>query len=159
MRRFARILVIAAAACGWGTPAMADATVFLGASTTPSSRAAKGFAIGAGFVIVGFEFEYSDTSEDAEEAAPGVRTAMGNVLLQTPTIARMQFYYTVGAGGYRERLVGEGETHYGANTGGGVKLSLIGPLRARFDYRLFNLRGDPLHSRVHRIYAGANVNF
>jgi hypothetical protein len=32
-------------------------------------------------------------------------------------------------------------------------------VRARVDYRVFNLRGEPLHSTVHRVYAGANLAF
>jgi len=146
------------------TPAFADATVFIGSTTTPSNRAVKGAAIGVGLLIVGFEFEYADTGEDTAEGAPSLRTGMGNVLLQTPIpLAGMQFYATVGAGGYRERLGEEPgqqqETHIGINTGGGVKVSLLGPVRARLDYRLFKLRGDPLHSTVHRVYAGLNLAF
>ena len=147
------------------TPAFADATVFIGSTTTPANRAAKGAAIGVGLLIVGFEFEYSSTSEDALEDAPGLRTGMGNVLLQTPfPVAGMQFYATVGGGGYREELRadepgGRQETHVATNLGGGVKISLLGPIRARLDYRVFNLRGDPLHSTVHRVYAGFNLAF
>ena len=52
---------------------------------------------------LGFEFEYSDTREDPEDAAPSLRTGMGNILLQTPiAIAGLQPYFTSGAGGYRE---------------------------------------------------------
>ena len=29
------------------------------------------------------------------------------------------------------------------NTGGGVKITLLGPLRVRVDYRVFTLRGEP----------------
>ena len=146
------------------TPALADATVFIGSTTTPANRAVKGAAVGIGLLIVGFEFEYADTGEDALEAAPSLRTGMGNVLLQTPIpIAGIQFYATMGAGGYRERLGEEPnhrqETHVGINTGGGVKVSLLGPIRARLDYRLFKLRGEPLHSTVHRVYAGLNLAF
>ncbi|HEY6362104.1 MAG TPA: hypothetical protein VIX63_13415 [Vicinamibacterales bacterium] len=146
------------------TPAFADATVFIGSTMTPANRPAKGAAIGVSLLIIGFEFEYADTGEDVDEGAPSVRTGMGNVLLQTPfPLAGMQFYATLGAGGYRERL-GEDpvvlqETHLGINTGGGVKVSLIGPVRVRLDYRLFSLRGEPLHSTVHRIYAGFNLAF
>jgi hypothetical protein len=152
------LLVLAA------TPAFADATLFIGSSTTPANRAVKGAAVGVGFLVVGFEFEYADTSEDAREGAPSLRTGMGNVLLQTPVpIGGVQFYVTMGAGGYREQL-GEQpnriqETHVGINTGGGVKVSLLGPIRARLDYRLFKLRGEPLHSTVHRVYAGLNLAF
>jgi len=146
------------------TPVFADVTVFIGSTITPSNRAVKGAAIGIGLLIVGFEFEYADTGEDIAEGAPSLRTGMGNVLLQTPIpLAGMQFYATMGAGGYRERLgeepVRRQETEAGINTGGGVKVSLLGPVRARIDYRLFKLRGDPLHSIVHRVYAGLNLAF
>jgi hypothetical protein len=142
------------------TPAFADATVFLGSTMTPANRAAKGIAIGVGLLIVGFEFEFADTGETPLEAAPSLRTGMGNVLLQTPfPVAGMQFYFTTGGGFYRERLGELQETHLGVNTGGGVKLTLLGPVRARFDYRVFNLRGEPLHSTVHRVYAGLNLAF
>jgi hypothetical protein len=142
------------------SPAAADATAFIGSTTNPSSRLAKGAAIGAGLLIIGFEFEYAQTSEDEIEAAPSLTTGMGNVLLQTPfPIAGMQFYATTGAGAYRETLGTRQETHVGVNTGGGVKVSLLGPLRVRVDYRVFKLQGDPLHSIVHRIYGGVNLKF
>ena len=142
------------------TPAFADATLFIGGNTTPSSRQVKGFAAGAGLLIVGFEFEYAKTSEDAAEAAPGLNTFMGNVLLQTPiAIMGLQPYFTTGGGGYRETLGTRQETMFGVNTGGGVKISLIGPLRARVDYRVFKLQGDPLHNVVNRFYVGSNLKF
>jgi hypothetical protein len=142
------------------TPAFADATVFVGSSLTPSNRTAKGIAIGAGLLVVGFEFEFYDSGESLEHAAPSLRTGMGNVLFQTPfPIAGMQLYFTTGTGIYRERLEPRQETHIGFNTGGGAKISVLGPLRARLDYRVFNLRGEPLHSTVHRVYAGLNVAF
>jgi hypothetical protein len=146
------------------TPAFADATLFIGSTTTPNNRVARGASIGVSLLVIGFEFEYADTTEDLDEAAPSLRTGMGNVLLQTPIpIAGMQFYGTVGAGGYRESLGEEPderqETHIGFNTGGGVKVSLLGPVRVRLDYRLFKLRGEPLHPTVHRVYAGLNLAF
>jgi len=142
------------------SPASADITAFVGSTTTPASRVAKGIAAGAGLLIVAFEFEYSDTSEDVAESAPSLRTGMGNVLLQTPlAVGGFQPYLTTGAGLYRERLGERQETSVGLNAGGGVKVSLFGPLRLRLDYRVFTLRGDPLNSRVHRVYAGANLRF
>lgn len=142
------------------SPVFADATLFLGSTTTPSNRPAKGFAVGVGLLIVGFEFEFAETSENAEEAAPTLRTGMGNVLLQTPiAVAGMQFYLTTGGGVYRETLGEQQETHLGVNTGGGVKVSLLGPIRARLDYRVFKLRGEPLFDTVHRVYAGLNLAF
>ena len=142
------------------TPAFADATLFLGSTTTPANRTVKGLAIGVGLLVVGFEFEFADSSEALDEAAPSLRTGMGNVLLQTPIpVAGMQFYFTSGAGLYRERLGIRQETHAGFNTGGGAKISLLGPIRVRLDYRVFKLRGEPLHPTVHRVYAGLNLDF
>jgi hypothetical protein len=142
------------------TPAFADATAFIGSTTTPANRATKGVSFGVGLLVVAFEFEYADTAGHAEKRAPALRTGMGNILLQTPVpIAGMQFYVTTGGGGYRETLAVRQETHIGLNTGAGVKVSLLGPVRARLDYRVFNLRGEPLHARVHRVYAGLNIAF
>jgi hypothetical protein len=141
-------------------PALADATVFIGSTMTPANRPAKGLALGVGLVIIGFEFEYASTGETPEDAAPSLTTGMGNVLLQTPfPVAGMQFYVTTGVGGYRERLGSFQETHVGMNTGGGTKITLLGPVRARIDYRILKLRGEPLHSVVHRVYAGLNLAF
>jgi hypothetical protein len=158
--RLIRLLAALAIVLAPATSAFADATVFVGTTTTPANRLMKGFAIGSGFAIVAFEFEYADTSEDLAEGAPSLRTGMGNVLLQTPfAIHGFQPYFTTGAGLFRERLDTLSETHFGVNNGGGVKISLVGPIRARVDYRVFTLRGDPLHGTVHRLYAGFNIKF
>jgi hypothetical protein len=147
-------------ALGTASQAAADATLFIGSTTTPVNRAAKGFAVGVGLLIIGFEFEYASTSEEPTELAPSLRTVMGNVLVQTPVaVMGLQPYFTTGVGGYRERLGTEQETHLGFNTGGGLKVSLLGPIRARFDFRVFNLRGEPLHGTAHRLYAGVNLRF
>jgi hypothetical protein len=82
---------------------------------------------------------------------------MLNGLVQTPTST--QFYLTAGGGFFRERLASEGETFVGTNIGGGVKLSLAGPVRLRLDYRVFNLRGNPLYANPQRFYAGINLAF
>jgi opacity protein-like surface antigen len=145
--------------------ASADITAFLGVNGTPSNRLVKGFAVGAGLLVVGFEFEYANTNEDltdATELAPGLRTFMFNGLVQTPfAIAGFQPYATAGAGGYRETLSAPdiSETNVGINVGGGVKMSLAGPLRLRFDYRVLTLKGSPLHPTVQRFYAGVNLKF
>ena len=140
--------------------ASADFTAFLGVNPTPSSRVVRGLSLGVGLVIVGFEFEYANTSEDLDELAPGLRTFMFNGLVQTPVpIAGMQFYATAGGGGYRETLNEVSETHVGINVGGGVKMTLAGPLGLRLDYRVFTLQGDPRHSKPQRFYAGLNLKF
>src|SRR5690349_5489682 len=64
-------------------PVRADATLFYGTNMTPSNRSVRGFSAGVGLVIVAFEFEYANTRENAAERAPGLKTGMGNVLLQT----------------------------------------------------------------------------
>lgn len=140
------------------SPARADITAFLGVSPTPDNHLVKGFSIGAGLLIVGFEFEYASLSEDDFEQLPGLKTYSGNVLVQTPTDA-VQLYGTAGAQGFRETLGTEVETHVGTNIGGGVKIKLVGPVRVRLDYRIFKLQGSPQHSVYQRFYAGANLKF
>ena len=147
------LLFVATAA----SPARADITAFIGLTPTPERHVLRGFSGGAGLIIIGFEFEYANTSEDDLDSLPGLQTFSGNVLLQTPT--RTQLYATAGAGGYREKLGEIQETHVGTNIGGGIKIPLVGPLRVRLDYRVFKLQGTPLHSVYQRFYVGANLKF
>ena len=140
--------------------ASADITAFLGVNPTPVNRPVRGFSGGAGLLIVGFEFEYANTSEDEVQLAPKLQTYMFNGLVQTPVpIAGMQFSATAGGGAYRERLFDFTETHVGYNIGGGIKMSLAGPLRLRFDYRVFTLKGESRHANPQRFYAGINLKF
>jgi hypothetical protein len=158
--RLTRVLPLAATLLFVSAPAFADLTAFVGSSNQPTNRPVKGVAIGAMLLVLGFEFEYADVSEKPDEAAPSLKTGMGNVLLQTPVpVAGMLFYVTAGGGGYRERLGTDYTTHVAVNSGGGAKISLAGPLGARLDYRVFKLRGTPRHSTVHRVYAGLNLGF
>jgi hypothetical protein len=138
-------------------PARADLTAFLGMSPTPENHPVRGISVGVGLLIVGFEFEYANLSEDDIEFLPGLKTYSGNVLVQTPTST--QLYATLGAGGYQERLGDDDEVHAAVNVGGGAKIGLIGPLRLRLDYRVFNLKGSPLNTTYHRFYVGANLKF
>lgn len=146
------VFLIAAA-----TPARADVTAFLGLSPTPENHFVRGFSGGVSLIIIGFEFEYANLSEDDAEQLPGLKTYSGNVLVQTPTST--QLYATIGAGGYQESLGDTDETHVGINIGGGVKIPLVGPLRVRVDYRVFQLRGAPIHSTYQRLYVGGNIAF
>jgi hypothetical protein len=149
-----------AALVGQAAPAHADLTAFIGFSPTPDQHLAKGLAVGAGLVVVGFEIEYAQLSEDAENGVPSLTTGSGNLLVQTPVpVNGWQFYATLGGGIYRERLEDLQETHFSSNLGGGAKYTLTGPLRLRFDYRIFSLMGSPLHTRVQRLYVGANLAF
>jgi opacity protein-like surface antigen len=145
------------------SPASADITGFIGVNSTPVKRVVKGLAVGTGLLIVGFEVEYADTSEDLEVGGPKLRTIMFNGLAQTPIpIAGMQFYVTAGGGGYRESFSTEPDgnrTNVGINVGGGAKISIAGPLRLRVDYRVFTLKGSPRYTNVQRFYAGVNLKF
>lgn len=154
------VLLTTAAFLGIATPAHADITAFLGLSPSPQTRPARGVALGFGLLIVGFEFEYSSLSEDETDLSPSLRTGSGNLLVQTPVeFSGVQLYGTVGGGIYRERLLEHQETSFTSNIGGGAKIRLAGPFRARVDYRVFKLTGDPLHDVYHRFYVGANLAF
>jgi hypothetical protein len=141
-------------------PVWADATVFIGANMTPANRAVRGGALGAGLLIIGFEGEYAFTPDDPAARAPSLVTGSGNVLIQTPfAVLGLQPYLTTGAGLYREKLGTHQDTSFALNTGGGVKVSLVGPLRLRVDYRVFKLGSGALSSPAHRIYLGLNLKF
>ena len=140
--------------------AAADLTAFIGLSPTGDTRSVRGFGVGFGLLIIGFEFEYANLVEDAEEGSPSLMTGSGNVLLQTPVeFSGVSLYATTGGGMYRERLLAIQETSFATNVGGGAKIRLVGPLRLRVDYRVIRLHGDPLHSTYQRVYAGANFAF
>lgn len=157
--RAAPILTMALLLVGRANEAAADLTGFIGASTTPESRMVKGAAVGMGLLVAGVEFEYAATPEDPGRA-PALKTGMGNGILQTPMpIFRVQPYFTIGGGVYRETLGTRQQTGFGVNTGGGAKISLAGPLRLRLDYRVFRLGDEALYSPSHRFYAGLNLRF
>ena len=153
----------------FASEARADLTAFLARTSTPVGRPARGFAIGAGMLIVGFEFEYGKIVEKLDVPAgpasvsPEITTYMFNGLLQTPVpIAGIQFYGTLGGGVYHETLSTDPDrdtTNFGTNLGGGAKISVFGPLRVRVDYRIFNLRGTPRQNNAQRLYVGANLKF
>jgi opacity protein-like surface antigen len=157
---YVRTLMLLAVLSAIAAPARADVTGFVGVNTTPANRLSRGVAAGLGFLIVAFEFEYAETSGDTSALAPSLKTGMGNVLLQLPVpVFGFQPYFTAGAGIYKEELGAHSDTDFGLNTGGGVKVSLIGPLRLRVDYRVFKLGSGALYSPAHRIYAGLNLTF
>jgi hypothetical protein len=160
MRSFRQGVLALLLLAATSTPAWADVTLFLGANTTPTNRQVRGGSLGVGLLIVGFEFEYASTSEDPETGAPSLKVGSGNGLLQTPVaIFGFQPYVTAGAGIFRERLGTSAETGVTPNVGGGVKMTLAGPLRLRVDYRVFRLGDKARYSPSHRIYAGLNLKF
>ena len=157
-----RLLILTAVLGMIATPrtAAADITAFLGLTPTPDNHVVRGIAVGLGLLIIGFEGEYANTAEDAEDSLPGLQTYSGNVLVQTPIeVSGVQLYGTAGAGLYRERLVIRQETHVATNLGGGAKIRVFGPFRVRVDYRVFRLQGDPLHQTYQRFYVGGNLTF
>lgn len=167
-----RVLGAAGIVLAAHSTAFADLTAFIGATDDPGTRATRGLAVGAGLIIVGFEFEYAHAGGDDEDepaciaatddCKPSLTTGMGNVLLQTPRgLGPFQVYGTVGAGIYRERFraTDQTDTAFGTNVGGGVKIDLAGPLRLRLDYRVFRLTGDTENKTPKRFYAGANLAF
>jgi hypothetical protein len=140
--------------------ASADITAFLGRNSAGDDRSInRGFAVGASLLIVGFEFEYANSSEDQSDATPSLRTTAGNVSAQTFGLPGFQLYATTGVGYYRERLASDEATGMLLNSGGGIKINIAGPLRVRIDYRVFTLKGDPRHTNIQRIYAGMNLAF
>ena len=156
-RNIASILTLALVIlAGSAAPARADITAFIGLTPTPQRHAVKGFSVGAGLIVVGWEFEFAHIGE-TDDGLPGLKTYSGNFMVQTPTST--QLYVTTGVEGYRENLGGLQETYFGTNIGGGVKVKLAGPLRLRADYRMFKLQGSPIHDVYQRFYVGANLKF
>lgn len=160
MRSFRPVLVAAVLLATTAAPALADMTAFLGATTTPSNRQVRGAAVGSGLLVVGFEFEYSSTTEDLKTGAPALKVGSANGLVQTPVpVFGIQPYATAGAGIYRERVGISTQTGLTPNVGGGAKINLAGPLRLRVDYRVFKLGSGARFTPSHRIYAGLNLKF
>jgi hypothetical protein len=165
-QRLAISALVTAALLACAAPARADVTVFLGrsrsSSATPNapavSQGLKGASFGIGLLVVGFEVEGAIHSEDPVKSVPGLKTGMGNVLVQTPT-GNVQLYGTAGGGIFQETLGTSSETNFATNIGGGIKMGIFGPLRLRADYRLLNLRGTPRYKTVNRFYVGASLKF
>src|SRR4051812_34265422 len=76
--------------------ASADATLFLGTTTSPTHRTVKGFAGGVSLLIVGYEFEYASTAGDETLLAPSLKTTSGNGFVQTFGLPGFQLYATTG---------------------------------------------------------------
>lgn len=155
-----RTLAVVALLLAVAAPVRADGTVFIGANTTPANRTVKGFAVSLGLLAVAFELEYATTGDDLLAAAPSLKTGMGNLLLQSPIpLFGFQPYFATGGGLYREELGTHRDTSVGLNTGGGVKVALVGPIQLRVDYRVFKLGSGALNSPAHRVYVGLNLKF
>src|SRR5437764_812601 len=100
-----RTLAIALLLTTSASTARADITAFVGATTTPANRSVKGLALGAGLLVIGFEFEYAATGDDPVVGAPSLKTGSGNILFQAPVpLFGIQPYFTIGGGVYQEEL-------------------------------------------------------
>jgi hypothetical protein len=160
MSRIRTLAIVGALLILAATPARADITAFIGANTTPANRQVRGGAAGFGLLVVGFELEYAFTPDEPAASAPSLKTGIGNLVLQTPVaVFGFQPYFTTGGGFYQEELGAHSDTGFAVNAGGGVKVSLAGPIRLRVDYRVFKLGSGALNSPSHRIYAGLNLKF
>ena len=160
MKLFRAIALAIAMSGAFASTAGADITAFLGANMSPANRQVRGGAIGFGLLVVGFELEYSFTPDEPNVLAPALKTGSGNLLLQTPiSFMGIQPYFTTGGTVYRETLGAHSDTSFGINTGGGVKISLVGPVRLRVDYRVLKLGKEAVSSPSHRVYAGLNLKF
>ena len=142
-------------------PASADITGFLGANTTPDNRPVKGVPSAPAFW----------SSASSSNMPPPIRmTPNGERRRSRPAWATcccrrrspifgLQPYFTTGGGVYRERLASTRHTGFGLNTGGGVKISLAGPMRLRSTTGCSNWEAARCYSPAHRFYAGINLKF
>jgi len=157
------VLALAGAVtAGSARDAGADITLtgYLGLTTTPTVRSMQGFAGSLGVFIVAFEFEYARISGDVATATPSMTMGIFNGIVQTPfVIKRLRFYGTIGGAVCHETLGDAGNWSYGLNYGGGVRITLAGPLYARVDYRLFDLYGSAHTPKPQRLYAGLTLVF
>jgi hypothetical protein len=143
---------------GGSQRASADATVFVGLTSSsgqPSTGGALGFFPKE---RVGYEIEYSGSPDSTDK--PSFVTYGVNVLVQGNLPGqRIQIYGLTGLGIYDESPgAGGGYTPLGA----GVKVPISGALKLRVDYRLFFLKsGDqsPTVPRRHRISIGVALAF
>ena len=122
-----------------------SATVFAGMVPNPAIRGGFGFAFGGGFPGSGFELEIARTASRLAKGAPSLATYGASFFVDTPgTVGRFKVYLIGGLGVWSEQFEpGRGAGELGVNVGAGLKTTLIGAIKARFDYRLFFLKGSP----------------
>ena len=139
-------------------PARADITAFWGFTPTTSVRDTRGVSVGLNTTIFGGEYEWARQTEHTSDNAPGVTTHMFNGMLITPG-RKISIYLSGGFGKYTETLNLTERTGSATNFGAGVKWKLAGPIKARFDYRAFTLKGTPIVKNPKRFYAGLTLAF
>ena len=113
-------------------------------SPTPENRTALGFSGGIGLLIVGFEFEYANMTEDDRTRSQGCGPGPATCFCRRRSISGgVSSMGPPAAVPINEELRDQSETNAAANFGGGAKINLVGPLRLRLDYRVFKLQGSP----------------
>jgi opacity protein-like surface antigen len=138
-----------------------EASVSGGSSAIPSGELGSGYSLDNGFRLafrmtfntrehLGYELGYAYNRTHLNLSSltgqgMGIHQGFGDVLLYaTPTEARVRPFI---AGGVnfsnfvppgQSAQYGQGETRYGINYGGGIKLKVAGPWQVRFDFRQFN---------------------
>ncbi|MFQ5792380.1 MAG: hypothetical protein ACE5JI_18075, partial [Acidobacteriota bacterium] len=104
--------------------------------------------------------EGEDARSREEEGSPSLTLVSGSLLLISPVeIVRLRPYFVSGLGIYRQISGGLKETSVAATEGLGLFFRLGGPLEGRLDYRVVQLRGEPLEEKQKRFYAGLSLHF
>ena len=152
------LAIVLSAACA--APARADATAFLGANLSPANRQVNGVSAGVSLVIVGLSSSMRNATDDqggrARRSRPGWATCCCRRRSPSPASSRTSPSAAACITKPGTRIA---TPAFGMNTGGGVKISLVGPIRLRVDYRVFKLGSGALNTPAHRIYAGLNLKF
>ena len=136
---------VAAGLLATAAPARADATLFAGALSAGGGRSVVGGSIGL-FAretrsVIGFEIDYTRTLGGARTTSPRISTFGGSLLVQVPIVdRRMNAYAAFGGTLYQEATPDDKSAGGAFNVGGGVKVTLAGPLKLRLDYRFFRVR-------------------
>jgi len=143
----------------------ASITAFAGVAMASGPHPATGVAVGLKLLPgpVSLEFEHSRGRRDPTAGVPAMETFAINILTQpSRQRSRFQFYGTFGVGLYavlRDNHVSD--VTEARNIGGGVKVTLAGPLKFRMDYRAFflgKMDGED-YPNAHRFFVGIVAGF
>jgi opacity protein-like surface antigen len=152
---FALVLPVLAQAQGF------EASLNVGASAIRTRDLGSGYTLDRGFKLagrmtmntreyMGYEIGYAYNRAQLAQAGQGqqgmgIHQGFAGVLLYaTPRDARIRPF--LAGGGHFANFVppgasatqGQGETRFGINYGGGVKIKITGPWQVRLDFRQFN---------------------